>query len=279
MDNLLLGRQYKASVLEEWREREEKSREEVAEAQRKAKITVRKVARTCYDMARMYLSGEFGEPTLRDKQAFLFSAVQGELSACRTWLLKFGSVEGAVDCQHELDGKTALTIAAGANEDDLVELLLQQNARTDVRDRFGCAALHYAASGEAFEAAALLLEAGADVDARDRQGVSALMRAAETGDADVVELLLDSAATPNVRDRVEKWTALHYAAKNGDEDCVVALLKSGCKYDVCSNPSRKTAQDIALDLANSEAAIVLGKWRRRKLFGPPKHGDEFDDLF
>lgn len=267
MDTLRLGKEYKDEVLEDWRRRDTRTRKEWAGLVERTKFDIKKTAQKCVDYVRVYLSGDFGEPSFSAKRSFIFSAVQHDYYACRTWLLKYGEVPGAIDCQHELDGKTALAIASEQGNERLVNLLLNRGARTDVRDRFGCQPLHYACGAGNFECVELLLEAGADSDARDRFHIRPLMRAAEVGDSDVIDLLLEFAATPSHRDKLEKWTALHYAAKSGDTDSILSLLKAGTDYAKVSSTGQ-TALDVALDHKRKKAAIMLQKWRRRKLFPP-----------
>ncbi|GBG28216.1 Ankyrin repeat domain-containing protein 2 [Hondaea fermentalgiana] len=265
MDTLRMGKEYKDDVLDEWRRRDARKRREWRELVERTRFDVKKTAQKCADYVRQFLSGEFGEPSYSEKRNFIFAAYQGDFHACKLYALKFGEVEGALDCQIEVDGKTALACASEKGHQRIVQLLVNRGADPDVRDRYGCTALHYACEAAEFECVELLLEAQADVDARNRFNVRPLMKAAEAGDPDIVDLLLEFAATPSHRDKLEKWTALHYAAKSGDTDCILSLLKAGCEYSKASSTGQ-TAQDIALDLRHKRAAIMLGKWRRRKLF-------------
>ncbi len=262
---LRLGLDYKKHVLEDWRKRDEKRKSLWSRMVENNKLDLKKTANQVKDYIQTYMSGEFGEPSWRDKRDFLFSAVRGDFYACKTYQLKFCEVQGALDCQNERDGMTALAIAAENEDQKLVEFLLARGANPMIKDRFGNTALHYAALSYDEEIADVLLLNGSKVDVRNRMGVTPLMMACEAGDAGMAKLLLeDFNAIPNKRDKIEKWTALHYAAKSGDVETIKVLLKNGCDYSKMS-ATKRTPQDVALDCEQEEAAMLLVKWRRREL--------------
>ena len=89
--------------------------------------------------------------------------MQGDFHACKTYHLKFGEIEGSLDCQNEIDGKTALAIAAENEDEKLVEFLLNRGADPSIKDRFGCIPLHYAAASFEVDIAERLLLAGCEV--------------------------------------------------------------------------------------------------------------------
>jgi len=265
MDTLRLSREYKEDVLEEWRERDKKKRHQWEDLVKEHRFTLRRSAQRLILKTRVFLSGEFGWPTEKAHKDYIYYAIAGDFFALRSWLLAYGDNPGVVDHQNELDGKTALHIACQRSDLRMVQHLLLRKAKVNVRDRFGCFPLHYACSKGAIDCADHLLRVHAQVDGRDKFGVTPLMKAAEIGDADIIDLLLEYAAAPNIKDKMERWTALHYAAKSGDLECIRSLLKSGADFSLYSL-AKQNAQSIALDFDRKEAAILLGKWRRKKMF-------------
>jgi hypothetical protein len=268
------GLEYKDEVLEEWRKRERERRSSWDALVRRAQFDVRKAAAATFEAVRQYVQGEFGKPTLRDKEDFVISASLGHLKECKSYLLKFIEVEGAINCQAELDGRTALHVAAERGDDELVAFLLHNKADVSVSDRLGLTPLHYAAASDSLECLEMLLQVGLktgqDPDVRCRAGTTPLMRAAGAGDPDAVDLLLEFAAVPSIRDSGERWTALHYAAQSGDVESIKSLLRAGCDYRKQATDQR-TALNVAIDMGHKEAAVLLIKWRKFKLI-PPKPG-------
>lgn len=103
---------------------------------------------------------------------------------------------------------TALHIAAGAHNADIVGALIAAGASVDARNRRGAQSLHYAADGlphnpvwdgERQKATVtVLLRAGADPNAFDKDGVAPLHRAVRTRCAEAVHALLIGGADPRL---------------------------------------------------------------------------------
>ncbi|KAK5656678.1 hypothetical protein OQA88_4658 [Cercophora sp. LCS_1] len=95
----------------------------------------------------------------------------------------------------------------------IIDMLVQNGARTDVKDDMGRAPVHYAAlhSLEAFQK---VIDIGCDVGLKDITGRTPLMWAAQPGQAETVKKILE--ATPaeevDVKDQ-DGWTALCWAAR------------------------------------------------------------------
>jgi ankyrin repeat protein len=142
--------------------------------------------------------------------------------------------------------RTALFWAARTGDPGLVEWLLDNGAKTDIRalrilgasniltgphvwserptesPRRGVTPLHVAAEAGGTEVARLLLKKGADVNARDEEGRTPLRVACERHHADVVKLLVHAGADVDAKDDVGQ-TPLCQAI--GDGACVEALLQ------------------------------------------------------
>jgi ankyrin repeat protein len=106
----------------------------------------------------------------------------------------------------------------------LVDSLLREGARPDLKDRQGVPVLQLAVAAGDLATVRVLLRRGAKVDARDRKGATALMRAAETAGQEpaLVNLLLAVGANPGVKDQGSD-TALAYAQRANRPAALEAL--------------------------------------------------------
>merc|ERR1712212_807390 len=96
------------------------------------------------------------------------------------------------------DGSTALMMAAGYGQKDIVKLLLQNNANINVKNKYGTTALMSAAHEGYNDSVEILLQNNADVNLRSNYGHSALYFAVgqsvilgQEGKA-IIELLLQN---------------------------------------------------------------------------------------
>ena len=123
-------------------------------------------------------------------------------------------------------GDSALSLAAGAGKDDVIEALLLKKAQPDQANHSGRTPLAEAAAGGHLKAAALLIANGAQVNAGAGTGEPALAVAAQRGDSALVELLLEKKASPESADRYG-WTAFNHAAGRGHAAVVQQLRGNG----------------------------------------------------
>jgi ankyrin repeat protein len=89
------------------------------------------------------------------------------------------------------DGRSALHMAAHANDAEKVAELIAAGANLGLQDRIGYTPLHMAAQQYSVEAARLLLDAGAAVDPVDAHGNTPLFRATfdSRGRGEMIKLL------------------------------------------------------------------------------------------
>ncbi|MFS0755599.1 ankyrin repeat domain-containing protein [Noviherbaspirillum sp. 1P10PC] len=111
-------------------------------------------------------------------------------------------------------GDSALSLAAGAGRDEVVELLLLKKAQPDQASHGGRTPLAYAAAGGHLHTATLLLATGAQVNGSGKGGKPPLAIAAQRGDSALAALLLENKASLDLADR-HGWTAFHHAAAMG----------------------------------------------------------------
>jgi ankyrin repeat protein len=103
-----------------------------------------------------------------------------------------------------------LGCAAGSNDIETMQSLVQAGAEIDHCNKETIPALFFAALCKAKEAVQWLLDKKATVDAAAGDGVTALMAASKNGHVDVVELLLQHRASAARLD-VKGWNAFHHA--------------------------------------------------------------------
>ena len=134
------------------------------------------------------------------------------------------SIDAEADPDRDLpSGKTALMVAAQADDEGLVRRLLEAGATVDATNVNGGTALMFAAIDGAMSAGRLLIERGADVNAQASFGWTALMVAAVKGRAEFSGLLLQAGADPEACDAYG-WTPLMRATSGGHLDVVDTLL-------------------------------------------------------
>ncbi len=129
-----------------------------------------------------------------------------------------------------------LLAAATADDDDPagVQLLLRHRAQlADAVDLDGRSALHLAAQAGHSAIVQNLLDSGAGVDARDATQTTPLMLAAQGGHRDVIDALLESKADVAARN-ADGHDALRHAVEGevAGADVIAALQAAGARADV-----------------------------------------------
>ncbi|KAI9892857.1 MAG: hypothetical protein M1814_001016 [Vezdaea aestivalis] len=123
-------------------------------------------------------------------------------------------------------GINALTHAAEKGHVTILARLLKDRKclkAISKRGPDGCTPLHWAVRGQK-TAAQLLLQNGANIEARNKYGWTPLHWAAIKGHNPSVEVLLNNGADIEVQARKRKRTALHEAAKHGHETTSTGYL-------------------------------------------------------
>ncbi|CAG0899889.1 unnamed protein product, partial [Cyprideis torosa] len=123
----------------------------------------------------------------------------------------------------------------------VVKLLLAQKADPNSTDEvLKQTPLHMAKTSETVE---VLIDNKADVNAKDRWGQTPLHFAAKHNRHSIAKVLLDNGADPNIPDVFEQ-TPLHLATSKQNEEVIKCLVANGARLDV-KNKKGKTALDIA----------------------------------
>ena len=167
-------------------------------------------------------------PKWRDQEAlkFLDAVETGDAAGVREFLAARPELIG----KRNDHGDTAVHLAAGAGEVEVLKVLLAQGADVDARDGGRSTPLGIAATvakKNVKEVAEILLANGADVNARNINGGTALCSAARQGRNDLFEVLVDHGADVDGGRGSHCGAPLHMAVQGGHEGIVKRLLAGG----------------------------------------------------
>ena len=165
------------------------------------------------------------EDAVHHRGALHRAAFNGQPDVVRFLLASPGEDKEATD----LDGDTALHLAAFGGHGRTVSVLLTAGVSKEARDKSGSTPLHRAASEGKGVVVDVLLKAGADKQALNAAGRTPLHVAAgegrnQTGHQEVIKLLLAAGADIEYKDNTTGFTPLGYAVFEGHEIAVQALL-------------------------------------------------------
>ncbi|KAH8805995.1 ankyrin repeat-containing domain protein [Xylogone sp. PMI_703] len=160
-------------------------------------------------------------------QSPLIYAAQVGDADCVRYLLDHGADVSVTDGS----GRNALLYAVDYYRVEVVRLLLERGVKQHGTEQDELVPIFRAISNE--ELVKLLLEHGAETDVRSPFGKTPLMAAAETSNAAIVKLLLsydagvDLEMAHNKGDMYGGWTALAYGIEGGNEEIVRLLAEAG----------------------------------------------------
>ncbi len=144
-----------------------------------------------------------------------------------------------INTQHPNSGTTVLMIASSYYYyDDMVEFLIRNGAKLNLRDNEGKTALLWAASNS-LPNAEILVANDAKVNLAANDGMTPFLQASlgvSSGKVtiEMCDLLRKNGANINAglsRKSAMGWTALHYAVINGDVELVKYLIKYGANVN------------------------------------------------
>lgn len=136
-------------------------------------------------------------PPQREIDAFVEAAGRGDISAVVSFLDKYPAAidhENSGDVQVEDSGHTALFLAAGTGQIEVVKLLLEKGADVNKQTNYGWTPLitavgRFTSGHRDTDMADLLLENGADIDAKNKEGRTAVDLAREYASPEMVRFL------------------------------------------------------------------------------------------
>ncbi|KAK3542269.1 hypothetical protein QTP86_021992 [Hemibagrus guttatus] len=147
---------------------------------------------------------------------------------------------------------TILHLAAEHGQVSVINFLLRQGAKLDLRDGLGRTALHKAAEMGHTSAAMALVKAGADIYATDQASKNPQHLAAQNGHENTVRALV----MEERRSFKNQTTFLHMAAVDDDSVLAEILLRNGALVDT-RDGHRKTALFHAVSRGNEKTAAML----------------------
>ncbi|CAI8021199.1 Ankyrin repeat and KH domain-containing protein 1, partial [Geodia barretti] len=152
-------------------------------------------------------------------------------------------------------GESALIVAAREGRTEVVSLLLETGANTDLQNMYGDSALMMAARMGRTAVVSLLIEVGANADLQNKNGDSALMLAVKWGRTEVVSLLIEVGANAYLQNK-DGDSALMLAVKWGRTEVVSLLLEVGANADL-QNKYGNSALTIAVRGGWTEVVSLL----------------------
>jgi ankyrin repeat protein len=208
-------------------------------------------------------------PKRQSTSALHMAAIRGHSDVVRLLLAKPGiqiNRQTATPTSYLFDKKTrqttplactALVLASTTGKSEVVKLLLEAGADTEVRSAGFETSLYIASHEGHSEVVKALLDAGADKEAKSGTHLrqTPLHVAAHEGQSEVVKILLDAGADKEVGNAAEK-TALVIAAQGGHSKVVRILLDAGANKE-SRIPGRFTSLFAASQKGHSEVAKML----------------------
>ena len=139
----------------------------------------------------------------------------------------------------DVDGNTALALAAFCDHRHMVKSLLAKGAHVNAKDNKSQTPLHKACRQGHSEIVEMLLDHKADINRKKCRDETPLILACSRGHLSVVQMLLDSGADIHVRDMYDRLP-LHWAIKGGNLEIVKMLHKQGSKLTSCDQFRKNT---------------------------------------
>lgn len=158
-------------------------------------------------------------------------------------------------------GRTALHVAAGADQDEVVSVLLENGANVHITDKRGWSALHEAAHASCEVCCELLIAAGASIHLRDNMGSTPRdVAVRNNSDASIRELLSTSAAEssgPIVHAGSMTCTCAHRIGQVSWPLDTERIHLPSCTWSCCGKAWNSPACDSASDSDARGGAVHL----------------------
>uniref|UniRef100_T1JXK5 Ion transport domain-containing protein n=1 Tax=Tetranychus urticae TaxID=32264 RepID=T1JXK5_TETUR len=173
-----------------------------------------------------------------------------------------------IDAQN---GWTPLLYASNSGYPEIIEILLQQNARVDVFDDRGRAGLHLAAELGRLDVVDILLANNAFVNVRNKTGMTPLHLAAKMGYNEMVKHLVSKYGAHLDAMTLNKQTPLHLAAEFGQLEVCNTLI--GMKADINAMDNQaQTPLHLAAQSDHPEVLKLFLQYRPELVSVPNKNG-------
>ena len=149
------------------------------------------------------------------------AAKGGNIEGVRSAIIKGVSVN-----RRDRSKRTAMMYAALQGANDIIDLLVAENALPDLQDKEGDTALHLASNKGYADIVTALLASGANGNVENKAGETALMRAASLGHLAVVRSLIAAKVDLSLTDYTGR-SALDLALDQRRKDVAQALKRAG----------------------------------------------------
>ena len=180
-------------------------------------------------------------------------------------LLRFGA---RVDIGDYRVGRTALRVAAERDHEEIVRLLQKSGARIDLKDSSGGTAMLHAVRQGAEKALNEMIEAGGNLEEVNADGQSLLHSASEKNRSNITRTLIDKGLDPNIRDKSER-TPLHIASQYGQATVLSLLLEKNADPTLRDRYGR-TPKLVAWQYGHSEMVDLLESYEKSQLARQPE---------
>lgn len=154
-------------------------------------------------------------------------------------------------------GETLLHVAVKKNFKDIVQLLIDNHASIDIKDKLEeLTPLFYAIKKNNIDIAKILIENGADINTKDRYHVSPIHFVVENYYIDMLKLLIEKGVDINDNYRRRRYVPLHIAVYKGNFNIVQLLIDNHACLNV-KNDDGDTALHHALKYKQPDIAKLL----------------------
>jgi ankyrin repeat protein len=130
---------------------------------------------------------------------------------------------------------------------EVLQTLAHAGADLHVEDMDGQTALHLAAHSRDVDTAVWLLERGAEVNEADNKGETAFLKACQNANSNLLTTLINAGADKDVTD-ISGNTALHFAASGHNVETATWLLDCGADVNATDTELRQTPLHVACSL-------------------------------
>lgn len=143
-----------------------------------------------------------------------------------------------VNARDYTTGETPLIVVTKGRDLPWLGFLLQNGAKTELKDGQGNTPLTTAAQIGWIEGARILLQVGASPNLANNRGETPLILAVQQRDPAMVRLLLAQGADPKISDRVAGKSARDYAAEDNRAAAILKLLDDAKPKAAVTGPVR-----------------------------------------
>ena len=190
------------------------------------------------------------------RRALLHAAAFGDFASVNK-LLKQGANPNAR--ANDRTGRSAVILAAAAGHVDIVEALLESEAKVDERDKTGHTALNWAAMRRRTQVAEILLNKGGDINTQNNNGVSPVHYAIGTRNIPMLKLLVANNANLEVEGSENKMTPLLLAIELDDIESLNILFKEGVKVNTSNRDNFSPLMAAAEKGQNQIVQMLLSR--------------------